>query len=354
MTNSLGRHFCFTLNNPLSTELNWNNLEKVRYAIWQLEKGETRQTLHLQGYVELDSPARTTYFRNVLPNAHLEIRRGSRDQARDYCRKEDSREQGPWEYGNWEVGGQGKRSDIDRFKDLLASGATEKEIAETEFGCWLKYPHAIERWNRLHSPTKRDKPMLTNVNGPPGSSKSTICRRLATSSLEDNEEIYFKNDTRWWCGLTPKHTKIIMDDFYGSIPLETLAKIVDVNPVLLEVKGAQVPLTANEIYITSNRKPEEWYVHQLDMINAFQRRVDREITLQILPSNQLRLALINYDTQSPGHPVRERGIYHFDISENWDELNQWIDELIQCDLRIRKSELREAAAPLIPCCFLNQ
>ena len=30
---------------------------------------------------------------------HLEIRRGTQQQARDYCQKHDTRVDGPWEYG---------------------------------------------------------------------------------------------------------------------------------------------------------------------------------------------------------------------------------------------------------------
>lgn len=39
-------------------------------------------------------------------SVHVEARRGSRDQARDYCFKEDP---APFEFGSFEAGGQGSR-----------------------------------------------------------------------------------------------------------------------------------------------------------------------------------------------------------------------------------------------------
>ena len=43
---------------------------------------------------------------------HLEQARATRAKARDYCRKEDTRIDGPWEHGDFDAGGQGKRNDI--------------------------------------------------------------------------------------------------------------------------------------------------------------------------------------------------------------------------------------------------
>lgn len=80
----------------------------IRYVCWQLERAPDTGRLHLQGYVEFFKPQRLRAAQQALraPTAHLEKRRGTRDQARDYCRKEESRVQGPWEAGKW-IGGQG-------------------------------------------------------------------------------------------------------------------------------------------------------------------------------------------------------------------------------------------------------
>ena len=52
---------------------------------------------------------RIVAVKNLLPQlegAHFEPRRGTRDQARDYCRKAETKVDGPWEHGAFGAGGQ--------------------------------------------------------------------------------------------------------------------------------------------------------------------------------------------------------------------------------------------------------
>lgn len=94
----------FTLNNPeqdpgtLIERL--TDDPKVRYAIFQREQGENG-TIHFQGYLELTRSQRMSYVKRLIPRAHWESRIGTRDQARDYARKEETRIEGPWECGTW-------------------------------------------------------------------------------------------------------------------------------------------------------------------------------------------------------------------------------------------------------------
>lgn len=74
-----------------------------RFVVWQREKG-AEGTEHLQGYIELHAPIRLSAMVEWLRGAHFEPRRGTRDQARDYCMKEDSRLAGPWERGDFDTG----------------------------------------------------------------------------------------------------------------------------------------------------------------------------------------------------------------------------------------------------------
>ena len=97
------RDWVFTLNNPdPKTMKPILDSEKVRYLAYQLEMSTTG-TKHLQGYVEFFE---SENFKDVLKlfngrDFHIEKRRGSREQARDYCIKEESRIRGPWIVGEW-------------------------------------------------------------------------------------------------------------------------------------------------------------------------------------------------------------------------------------------------------------
>lgn len=70
----------------------------IKYGIWQVEECPDTGKLHVQGYFEWRSPVRLAAAKRAIgdPQAHLEARRGSREQARDYCSKEESRRDGPW------------------------------------------------------------------------------------------------------------------------------------------------------------------------------------------------------------------------------------------------------------------
>ena len=78
----------------------------VRYASWQREVGASG-TEHLQGYAEFAAPVRLSAVRQWLSSSvHWEPRKGTREEARDYSRKDDSRAAGPWELGSFQLGGQ--------------------------------------------------------------------------------------------------------------------------------------------------------------------------------------------------------------------------------------------------------
>lgn len=90
-----------------------------------------------------------------LTGAHLEKRRGTVAEACDYCRKEDTREAGPFELGAAE-NNQGQRSDLhayaDRVRELAQAGLTWKAVnrtlAEEIPGTHLRYSrHAQDLYN---------------------------------------------------------------------------------------------------------------------------------------------------------------------------------------------------------------
>lgn len=143
------RAWCFTLNNP-AAPLSFDGQECVRYAIWQKESGENH-TPHYQGYIELTRPQRLSWLQALIPGAHFERRRGTRDQARDYARKEDTRLEGPWEYGTW-AGGQGRRSDIHDACQVILSGGSLKRVATEHPAAFVRYHKGFSELARIQRP----------------------------------------------------------------------------------------------------------------------------------------------------------------------------------------------------------
>lgn len=112
------------------------------FVVWQHERAGRD---HLQGYVEFKSPQPLSSLQAWLPGSHFEPRGGSRQQAIDYCRKEDTRVAGPWTRGQEPVGA-GKRSDLEDVKAAIRSGASKRQLMDDHAEVFAKYPRFVDAY----------------------------------------------------------------------------------------------------------------------------------------------------------------------------------------------------------------
>jgi len=70
---------------------------KAKYVCGQLEKG-AEGTAHVQFFINVGSPIRLSALKKVCKLAHFEPVKVN-NGADDYCLKDDTRVEGPWEYG---------------------------------------------------------------------------------------------------------------------------------------------------------------------------------------------------------------------------------------------------------------
>jgi len=85
----------FTINNPTQDDCpSLDSWTRSAFIVFQKEVGENG-TPHYQGYVEFDRPVRLGHVQRCNVRAHWEIRKGSHDQAVQYCTKEDTRIEDP-------------------------------------------------------------------------------------------------------------------------------------------------------------------------------------------------------------------------------------------------------------------
>ena len=263
------RNYCFTLHAETLPTLEFPE-DDVRYAIWQTEKCPETGRLHYQGYLELAKPMRIVAVKNLLPQlegAHFEPRRGTRDQARDYCRKAETKVDGPWEHGAFGAGGQGCHTDLLAVKEAIDSGATDLEIAEAHFGSYCRFHRAFTNYRRLKQTAKDWKTEVYVLYGPPGTGKSRYCQ-------DNSRNAYWKQIDKWWCGYED-HADVVLDDFYGWLPWNVLLRISDRYPVLVETKGGNVNWQARRLFITTNTLPHLWYPKMSSVFPAFVRRVEK-------------------------------------------------------------------------------
>lgn len=93
------RGWCATFYVEPTTEIP----EECRYAIYGKETCPLTQNIHWQSYLEFRDKKTMKNIKDMFGDqtVHLEIRQGTRVQARDYCKKD-----GIWiEFGDWTSGG---------------------------------------------------------------------------------------------------------------------------------------------------------------------------------------------------------------------------------------------------------
>lgn len=264
-------HWCFTLNNPDGNlDVTLNN-DAVRYATWQMEMGD-EGTNHFQGYLELQRSQRIEWLARLIPGAHFERRRGTREQARSYARKDDTRIEGPWEIGQWDAGGQGNRTDIAAFKQAVDSGKKDLELWDEMPGMYLRYEKMLSKIRSLKQPRRNWKTHVTLVYGNPGLGKSYWCRQQAPDA-------YWKAPNNKWFDTYDRHEDVVMDDYKAWLPWSTILQLMDEGPCKVESKGSFCEFLARRMFITTNFLPSDWYNSSEDSkqkypIRALTRRVN--------------------------------------------------------------------------------
>jgi len=137
---SRAKNWCFTWNNYKAVDItNLNAFEhdtSVEYLIFGYETSNTG-TPHLQGFISFSQRLRMTQIKNMFKcsSVHLEVAR-TIDQAIQYCKKEGNFV----EFGNKPTK-QGRRSDLDQFKEAVKLGELCTSILREEHtDVFAKYP----------------------------------------------------------------------------------------------------------------------------------------------------------------------------------------------------------------------
>lgn len=240
----------------------WNTLSsKIRYLIAQHESGGETGRDHLQCYVELKQPARVRGVQRLLevPTAHCEARQGTRDQARDYCRKPETRVAGPWEFGEW-ARQPGKRNDLDALWSALEANASNVELWQTPEtrGPMLRYHRAVDRYRFDTAPRRSEPPRVVVLWGPPGTGKTRRVHDLAGDDLFMVDVPRDRSAAPWFDGYAGQRS-VLMDDFKGEYAINYFKRLTDRYPMKVQVKGGYTHWTPTTIYITSNHSPDNWY-----------------------------------------------------------------------------------------------
>ncbi len=265
------RNFVFTLNNPPGL-LEFNE-DKMEYLVYQEEVGESG-THHFQGYCELKGRMTLTAVKLLLGSdtVHIEARRGTQAQAIEYCKKADTRVDGPYEHGQPKAAG--KRNDLVAFKDAVLAGKRKRELVDDHLSVLAKYPKLYDTLNSKR-PERAEAVQVSLLIGGTGLGKT----RYVYDKYKGDDELYIaplSNGTAWW-DTYDGHKFVLIDDFAGAashMTLTSLLRLIDRYPVLVPTKGSHTWWFPTHIYITTNIKPADWYKweHRAEQYLALARR----------------------------------------------------------------------------------
>lgn len=257
------KRWCFTLNNYSDDEVlsvrSFLSSERVVFACFGYEIGETCKTPHLQGYIIFRNPHRRSAISSFIPRAYLVIAKGSSAQCITYCSKSGKIENfgvSPISVSDRGRSGGLKSSDSYRVAFDLARAGRFSDIWEQFPGLWLRYRSAFLCAPADSGLKPADLDYLPGVwiTGDKGVGKSRLVRQLVPPS-----RLYDKNLNKWWCGFRSQPA-VVLDDVdpenvrYLSVFFK---RWLDRYSFTAEIKNGSLSIRPAFVFITSQYCIEE-------------------------------------------------------------------------------------------------
>ncbi len=255
------RNVCFTLNNP--EEMLEFEPERMLYLVYQEEQPDGGM-YHFQGYCEFKEQLSLNQAKQLLggDRVHLERRRGSQSQAIIYCKKDDTRVPYTVPYEDGEPRSQGKRIDLEGFKDAVMGGERLRDLVHDHTAILARYPKFYQILTLNNRPEREPGTniVVTLHYGETGLGKT----RAVMDEFGTNPEFYrapLNNGTLWW-DTYDGHATVLLDDFTGAsshFSLCALLQLLDRYPILVPTKGGHTWWLPDAVHVTTNILPRDWY-----------------------------------------------------------------------------------------------
>ncbi|CAL8076183.1 unnamed protein product, partial [Calicophoron daubneyi] len=267
-----GRHFLITYydtgrgHNELIQEF-----DRRRYKyVFQLQRCKSTGRERYQMYIRTKTQCYPSVFHKLLPGAHIEFA-SNVEAAKEYCRKEESRIDGPWE-------SDGADKKALSYKELYKDakrGKPMSELMENYFPLFCRYYSNVKRAIQEINPTppREFKTIIYWFLGATGTGKT----RMAKELTDLRQSTYWKNSTEWWDGYW-NHECVILDDYstkekYG-VSITDLLRLFDRYPLKVNCKGYTVEFTSRFIIVTSQFAPSHYFADCTESYNALLRRIE--------------------------------------------------------------------------------
>lgn len=306
------KYWCFTLNNYTEEEVEKLKQFDCQYLVFGYEIAPDTNTPHLQGFVCMINRKTLKTMKKLLNDRyHLEPKRGTIQEAAEYCKKDGAFfEKGTMPEEQGTNGGQATKRKWEEAKIAAKSGNFE----DIPYDLWIRYK---KTWLSEYHDVIAQQPMeirdvdLKNhfiwIYGPTGTGKSHMARALA-ASISDKPP-YLKGLNKWWNGYMGQKVVIIEEASPDTCKYLTsyFKQWCDKWPFTAEVKGGSFDngIRPEYIIVTSNYSIDQCFPDENDCqpmkrrCLEFEKR-DREAWLpissqhdtQLLPPSPLPLATL--------------------------------------------------------------
>ncbi len=253
------RNVCFTLNNP--EDMIMFDHETMTYLVYQEEISDSG-TYHFQGYCEFKTALVLNTAKAALGGntVHLEPRRGTQKQAIDYCKDPAKRIANAEPYEDGEPNSQGKRNDLEGFKDEVAAGRKMRHLMDDYWKIFCRYPKFYQTLTLMNRPKRTNDLVVHLLIGETGLGKT----RAVYDAHAENPDFWMAplNNGTMWYDTYDGHSIVLLDDFGGKtshIALSSLLRLLDRYPVLVPTKGGHTWWLPDEVFVTTNLLPKLWY-----------------------------------------------------------------------------------------------
>lgn len=276
---------CFTVNNyTMEDQMDFQGNNNLTYLVYGFEVGSSG-TPHMQGYLECNKRHDGAwYHNNVCANGIYSPREGTLEQAVNYCKKgEQSHEEwtewkkkgGGWNGPNYgknanfieqgtpskkERVGQGKRTDFDKVKDKMKTGATLTETMNICTG--YQQMKVTEMLFKYKSYDKRFYPKTVKwYYGATGCGKSTKAEQEAYEYCPTQAPyIHARNASGFMNSYEGQKVAIFDDMRWDTFKFDVLLRLLDRYPMRVDVKGSSVIWEPELIIITTPRSIRDTFI----------------------------------------------------------------------------------------------
>lgn len=199
-----------------------------------------------------------------------DTKRGGIAGAIKYCTKEQTRLEGPFEFGTRPKATQGKRNDILALRDAIVKEQYDDQQLFKDDNLAVahaRYPTLATRIRFAFNIDQRTEQTYAFIFwGLPRTGKTTAainyCKEKGLTYYTPPQKQNDDNNL-WWDGYQQQNV-VIINEMNGSFMKPSLyLQLIDKAPLTLPCKGSSVSFNSRLIIFTSNQKPDAWWSEQV-------------------------------------------------------------------------------------------